>query len=408
MSNRRIKVCLFSTTHAPLDARIFYREARTLSRNGYDVTILTPARFDVLVQDGVKIIGLGTATGKLARFFNLWRVFWLALRQDADIYHFHDMELCLVGWLLHRLKDKPVIYDVHENFPEFMLDKAWLPMGLRRPIGCLVKAYELWVARRIQGIIVVNQLLKERFEKVNTHVVLLGNYPPRVSALSRQYAQLSENMSSSSCQLQDLIYIGPIGSDRGLDVMVDVIKQLHDRYPQLRLLLLGPIMPEAKKIMDGPVEDWTNSVQWLGVVPHEELHSYLHRSLAGLLLYQPSLNNILGTPNKLFEYMAAGLPVVCSNFVFMRQYVESAQCGLLVDPQDSSAVSDAVEKLLQDPRDARAMGERGRQAVVNQFCWETVERDLLSLYASLVKQFLPSGVHAVGDSELFDHLRARE
>ena len=88
-------------------------------------------------------------------------------------------------------------------------------------------------------------------------------------------------------------------------------------------------------------------------------------------------------PHKMFEYMAAGIPVIASDFKFWRPIIADTKCGLLVDPQDPKSIAGAIEYLLTHPKEAEEMGLRGRNAVEKSYSWQTQEQELLKLYSSL-------------------------
>ena len=89
-------------------------------------------------------------------------------------------------------------------------------------------------------------------------------------------------------------------------------------------------------------------------------------------------------PTTLFEYMALGLPVIVSDFPLWRDVVDGAGCGVCVPPGDASALADALELLAREPEAARRMGDRGREAAIARYRWETEEKKLLGLYEELV------------------------
>ncbi|HET8777902.1 MAG TPA: glycosyltransferase, partial [Candidatus Limnocylindria bacterium] len=96
------------------------------------------------------------------------------------------------------------------------------------------------------------------------------------------------------------------------------------------------------------------------------------------------LNYRYSLPNKLFQYMAAGLPVVASDFPQVREVVEGAGCGVVVDTRRPAEIARAINDVLADPDEARAMGERGRRAVQERFNWATSAQALLDVYRRLV------------------------
>jgi glycosyltransferase involved in cell wall biosynthesis len=110
----------------------------------------------------------------------------------------------------------------------------------------------------------------------------------------------------------------------------------------------------------------------------------LSESRIGLMCFHPEPNHVEAQPNKLFEYMSAGIPVVASDFAYWRNIVDSVECGLLVDPLDPAAIAAAVKWLLEHPEEAARMGERGREAVRNRFTWTTEAQSLLTLYQYVI------------------------
>ena len=101
------------------------------------------------------------------------------------------------------------------------------------------------------------------------------------------------------------------------------------------------------------------------------------------MILQPAENYTDSQPIKLFEYMAAGLPVIASDFPLWINLVERNECGICVNPRDPMEVRSACEKLLQTPKLGQKMGERGRKKVEESFCWSKEEKTLIALYSSL-------------------------
>jgi glycosyltransferase involved in cell wall biosynthesis len=136
-------------------------------------------------------------------------------------------------------------------------------------------------------------------------------------------------------------------------------------------------------------------VQYLGVLDRPSVANLLSRVRLGLLVLQPEPNFVNARPIKLFEYMAAGIPVIASDFPLWSQIIGEAGCGLLVDPHDPQAIARAMEYLLSHDAEAEAMGRRGRKAACELYNWDTQERVLLKFYSDLLETRVP----ATDDSE---------
>ena len=123
-----------TNVHSPFDVRIFYKQAQTLARAGYAVTVVGPGPEEWGGErDGVRVQTVPVARGVGQRILNLWRLLRVGLGADAACFHFHDPELLPVGAVL-KLCGRRVIYDVHEHFPLVAMVRPWVPERLRRPL----------------------------------------------------------------------------------------------------------------------------------------------------------------------------------------------------------------------------------------------------------------------------------
>jgi len=126
-------------------------------------------------------------------------------------------------------------------------------------------------------------------------------------------------------------------------------------------------------------------VDFRGWCGRDELRRILAEAALGIVTFLPAPNHIESQPNKLFEYMSAGLPVIASDFPLWRKIVEAANCGLLVDPRDPAAIARAIDWLLEHPTQAQEMGRRGQQAVAARYNWDHEVQALLKMYRGLLR-----------------------
>ncbi|MGI6707870.1 MAG: glycosyltransferase family 4 protein [Dethiobacteria bacterium] len=370
----KIRVCILTTVHPPFDTRIFHKQAKTLVREGYDVTLIAQWSKDEIV-DGVKIVALHTPRNRLTRVFGLsWRAFRLALHQKADIYHFHDPELLLTGVLLKLFTRGRVIYDVHEDLPKQILNKQWIPLFLRRITAGCAKLTEMVCSRLVDRIVVATPAIARRFLKSRT--VLVQNFP-------KMGELVGDKTTAYKKRPHVAVYVGGISRIRGLEEMVRAVGLLPDKAG-VRLVLAGSFSPPELENDVQQLTGWKR-VDYLGWQSREGVKKLLSEARVGLVLFHPAPNHIEAQPNKLFEYMSAGIPVIVSDFPLWREIVKGADCGLLVDPLKPEDIASAIYWLLQHPEEAQAMGERGRKAGIERYNWNNESQKLLQMYRELLQ-----------------------
>lgn len=368
------KAVHLTSVHPPFDTRIFHKQCRTLADAGYEVVLIAPHGQDEMLH-GVQIRGLRPARNRFERMLlTTVRLFTKALKEKGSVYHFHDPELIPVGIAL-RVLGKRVVYDVHEDVPKDILGKQWIPRPLRKVLAVVAGFMEAIGAFAFHAIVAATPSIAERFPSSKT--VQVQNFPV-VGEL------VSDRPTPYESRPPWVAYVGGIAENRGIREMVKAMSQL-DLRKQGRLRLAGLFMSGDLEREVKATPGWTN-VDFLGWRSRNELADLLGNSRVGLVLFHPEPNHVEAQPNKLFEYMSAGIPVVASDFPLWRDIVDGAGCGLLVDPLDPNAIASAIKYLLTHPGEANAMGERGRRAVQERYNWGAEAAKLLDLYAGLLCQ----------------------
>jgi glycosyltransferase involved in cell wall biosynthesis len=362
-----------TSAHWARDARIFDKECKSLQRNGYEVIEVAAYNGDATV-DGIRIKSLPVRRSRISRVVvNGWRCYGEALRLRGDLYHFHDPELIPVGFLL-RAQGKRVIYDAHEDLPRTIKSKFYLPRWLRPALAWVVERLENASARRLSAVVTATDTIAVRFRRHNPRTVVVRNFPDLAHLPSAQGVPWDRRPLS-------VAYIGSLTRVRGVAEVVRAIERVSPELPA-RLSLAGWYSEDGLERELHGMPGWKR-VDWLGRLDPDRVPEALNRVRAGLVVLPPHQNFMAALPVKLFEYMAAGLPVIASDFPLWRQIVEGAGCGLVVDPLDVDAIARAIEFLLSNPREAEAMGRRGRHAVETRYNWEAEERALIAVYQEL-------------------------
>jgi glycosyltransferase involved in cell wall biosynthesis len=364
------RVVHLTSVHPPKDVRIFGKECQSLSKAGYQVTLVAPGN-GVEIDGGVRIEGAGSYRGRIRRMSaGAWRVYRLAVAADGDIYHFHDPELYWVGWLL-KLRGKRVIYDAHEDASASMLTKQWIPPFVRAVTSRAVMLLEGFTVRVVDRVIAATPKIASRFPRGKT--ALVQNYP-----IAGEYG---DHEPPYADRPNRIAYVGVISHLRGGLEMVRAVAQLPAELGAV-LDLAGVFSPPSfrAELQSLPRRE---CVVEHGQVPRAEVRRILGRARVGLVLFHPAPNHIDAQPNKLFEYMGAGIPVLASAFPGWVRILERHQCGLAVDPLDTGAIAAALQWLLEHGDEAARMGARGRAAMLELYNWSSEEKALVDLYREL-------------------------
>ncbi|HDK26573.1 MAG TPA: glycosyltransferase [Candidatus Atribacteria bacterium] len=366
------KVCILTTVHNTFDTRIFYKQANTLAKAGYNVTLISQYRKNEVVE-GIRIIALPILYNRLIRILVLpWYAFKLALYEKAAIYHFHDPELIPVAILLSLL-GKRVIYDVHEDFPRQILSKYWIPAKIRRIIAKIAELIEKIACRFYTKIVAATPAIAHRFPHSKT--VIVQNFPILNEITIEDTIPYLERPPY-------IIYVGQITEIRGAQEMIQAMSYLPENLG-IKLLLIGNFVPSALETKLRQLPGW-KYVEFLGWKTRDELRQLLGKSRVGLVLFHPKPNHIEAQPNKLFEYMSAGLPVVASNFPLWQQIIEKTGSGLTVDPLNPEKIAEAIEYLITHPKEAQQMGQNGRILVLKKYNWAKEAEKLLTMYREIL------------------------
>jgi hypothetical protein len=255
--------------------------------------------------------------------------------------------------------------------PKDILSKTWIAPSLKTFLALVSGAIEKLAAYTLSALVVTTPSIARRFPAHKTTLVqnlpILGELAPATLPYQERPPWL--------------IYAGKIARNRGILEMLASLQAMTN--PEVKLVLAGSLDPENLLKELTPHLAWSK-VEFLGLQPHAELMERMQQARIGLVVLHPTASFVEALPIKLFEYMAAGIPVVASDFPLWREIVADSRCGLLVDPQNPRELATAIEWLLSHPQEAQAMGERGKEAVLGRYNWNSEAEKLLDLYRQLL------------------------
>ena len=360
-----------TSAHGRFDTRIFLKECRSLSQRGHEVTILLADGAEPQVRDGVRFESVRPTKARLSRMLlTPMRLFRRVMALRPDVCHLHDPELIPIGLLL-KARGVKVIFDAHEDLPKQILTKPYLPGFLRPGLACAAGYFLRWTLVWMDGLVAATPSIHSALKPINNAIVTVNNFPI-----------LGELSPAGDRQVdgRSVCYIGGISEIRGIIPLVQAMELLP---AEVRLKLAGPFEdPALEKSVRG-LPGWSR-VDYLGTIGRAAVADVMAHSVCGLVTFLPAQNHIEAQPNKLFEYMSAGLPVIASDFPLWRALLGEGDCGLCVDPQDPKAIAGAVRVLLGQPGSALAMGLNGERAVRERYNWEVEAGHLGSFYDSIV------------------------
>jgi glycosyltransferase involved in cell wall biosynthesis len=327
---------------------------------------------------GVELISFPWHESRAVRMFLATSMLPLLLRQRADLYHFHDPELLIVGLALKLIYRKKVIYDSREDYPLMMRTKSYIPGCLRSLAGSLLTGLELLAASCLDGIVTADSGTLRRLARTGkSRKRVFFNFPnlevfPKSSPITPAY---------------DVVYRGGLSERAGTLLLLEAIHTLAKQSKSIRLLLLGYYdNAGSESLVRGHIQalGLQNDVELRGRIAHHEMADVLRQARVGvcpLLAIPKYMRNI---PVKVFEYWACGLPVVASDLPPIRPFFREREYGILVKPGDSGQLAHAIGWLLDHPQDAIRMGQRARQAVVERLNNRREVRKLLSFYRRIL------------------------
>lgn len=385
-------VCMIVYNFFVNDARVI-REAKTLVKNGYEVTVFALHKEGLRQSEEMHGFGVNRihlTFGKFPQYniFQILKYFEFTLRcylrtrkEDISVCHCHDLEALLVGYLIMKFHRCKLIYDSHELWgdPQYIF---FTRLSYPKFVFYIQRKLEHFMMRRAHAIITVSDSIGEFIAKENKvrKPYLIRNVPNLAKV--KKSSKIREKIGLIDDKRKIILYQGGLRRGRGLENLIVSMRSVDHAV----LVMLGDGVIK-EKLKDLAVKHRVEKkIFFISAVSPEEVFPYTCSADIGVHpIENICLNHYYCLPNKLFEYLMAGLPVAVSEFPEMAGIVKEYKVGEVFDPAKPHDIARAINSLLHDQDEYRKCKLNIKR--VNQtYNWENEEKKLLGIYQDLLGQ----------------------
>ncbi|MBN1470742.1 MAG: glycosyltransferase family 4 protein [Syntrophaceae bacterium] len=370
-----MRIVHMTSVHVWNDNRIFNKMCRSLVRQGHEVHLVAVMDSNVNGKEthGVIRHAVNKPHNRRERFLKTTpTVLKKAQLLEGDLYHFHDPEFLPYMTRFRARVKKPVVYDVHEDYPATILSKDWIPGLCRFAVSKGADLLERKYAMNMDAIIVAWPKILERFPG-HPRKILINNYPYRDELQSAEGAL--QKRQPGFC-----VYVGGLTPLRGI---VEMIRAAAMGGKDYKLVLGGTWSSEAYKRKCQAEPGWA-FCEYRGFLSRTDMRALYAEAQAGVIAFFPEPNHLYSVPNKIFEYMSAGLPVIASDLPVQKSIVEETNCGVVADAQSPASIFEKMKWMRENPEEAKAMGKRGLRAVEQTYNWDEELVKLTNFYKEVL------------------------
>ncbi len=366
-----MKVCHITSVHKWNDVRIFEKECVSLAKEGFDVSLVSVNGHEGIFK-GVNVYSVKSR--KSGRFYRMTKtvydVYLKAKSLNADIYHIHDPELIPVAIKFFK-SGKIVFYDAHEDLNLQVKSKHYIPKIFRNTISFITEIVLKVLSKNCSAVVAATPSIYDYFTKQGANSIVLFNFP----IISELYIDFKDKKSDEF----SICYAGGIMESRGIFQLLDAMNG-----SPFKLHLAGNYSPASLRSELVSKPSWSNVIEY-GFLNRKEILEMYKKCNVGIVTLLPAPNYIDAYPVKMFEYMAAGLAIIASDFPLYKSIIEENNCGICLDPTNPQKINEAIFYLSQNKDLVKAMSLNGQRLISSKYNWDVESLKLINLYNNYKK-----------------------
>jgi len=343
----------------------------------FQVTLIAIGEFTGK-KNGVEIIGIPKPKSHLQRAFTtIFKVFALAIKQDADIYHIHDAEMLPFGLILSLL-GKKVIYDIHENTKQDILLKPWIPAKRKVFIARLYNQLLKFSSNFIHYIpVVANDGFLPIFHVKENQFTVIQNF---ADTKQMNHYKVTER---SILPGNHIFYIGMI-KDMYYDInpLIDALVILKNQGKTYYLHCVGYFGSRTDKGFESNsnYELVKNQIHFYGFLDIDTAYKISMQCKVGICLKNQPESMLVSHERKFFEYISIALPSIFCNSKIYSDVLEKYTVGIAVNLKNPNEIANAIDQLLTNNEFYNNCIIACEKATNEEFNWQSQSMKLQNLY----------------------------
>lgn len=380
---KKIKVCHITVSHTMFDTRIFKKECISLAKEGYDVTLIAPGKNNCK-KEGVKVLAIPQWNNFFERVYTIpIKVMNIASRINADIYHFHDPELLIYMGLFNINKKRKIIWDAHENYGVTIYKLNSLKIKFISFVGSYIFSFLELLFSKIffSGVVTITNKMGKKYKKIGINTCILANYAIKNDFNYKGKSKLSikPRLISSGLHFRGRGIINIAKSYKYIKKLTDSQIYFVGRFSSDNL------KENVIKILELNDPHLINC-RVIGDVSYDFLiNKAIPKAWAAAVLFDTSdPNNRNGLPNRLFECLANGVPVITTDGTETARFVKKYNLGIVISNNEPNLIAKSFIKIASDINYRNTLSENAYKFVSEKYNWEKDFENLKLFYSKLL------------------------